>query len=59
MKDGKALLEALEELVASIERRWEGESDRKRANAISPRTEEALTAARAAIAAAKGEDQWQ
>ena len=37
-----ALADVLAELVASIERRWEGETQRKRENAISPRTEEAL-----------------
>ena len=49
------LLDALDELQSSIERRWLGETDRKRANAVSPRTEEALVAARAAIAKARGE----
>lgn len=34
--------ELLRELVESIERRWAQESERKRSNAISPRTEEAL-----------------
>jgi hypothetical protein len=34
--------ELLRELVEAIERRWLGESERKRSNAISPRTEEAI-----------------
>lgn len=42
--------EALKELIAAIDARWEGESDRKRSNAISPRMEEALTAARKVLA---------
>lgn len=46
------LYEALDELQASIEKRWQGESERKRANAISPRTEDALIAAREALAKA-------
>lgn len=46
------MVEALAELANSIERRWEGETDRKRANSVSPRTEEALIAARALIARA-------
>ena len=49
----RQLLEALEELATSIERRWSGESERKRANGVSPRMEDALCAARAAIAKAK------
>lgn len=36
---------ALVELIAAIDARWCGESDRKRANAISPRMEEAIAAA--------------
>ena len=47
------VLEILEELVASIDKRWEGESQRKRENAISPRTEDALERARAIIAKAR------
>lgn len=40
------LEKALSELIAAIDRRWEGESEKKRANAISPRMEEAIDAAR-------------
>lgn len=40
------LFEALAELVCAIEKKWEGESDRRRANALSPRIEDALTAAK-------------
>lgn len=47
------LLEALKELVASIDRRWEGSTTRQRENAISPRTEDALEAARTLIAKAR------
>lgn len=53
MTKEQKLLEVLTELVASIERRWEGESDRKRANAVSPRTEEALEAAKELIETAE------
>jgi hypothetical protein len=38
--------DTLAELIESIDRRWSGESDKKRANAISPRMEEAIAAAR-------------
>lgn len=34
--------ELLRELVEAIERRWQGEPERKRANAVSPRMEEAI-----------------
>jgi hypothetical protein len=34
--------ELLRELVEAIERRWLGETERKRANAVSPRMEEAI-----------------
>lgn len=37
------------ELLAATERRWEGETQRKRENAISPRMEEAMEALRSAI----------
>lgn len=37
----------LKELVDAIDARWAGETDRKRANAISPRMEDAIDAARA------------
>lgn len=36
----------LRELVEAIDRRWDGESERKRAAAISPRMEEAIEAAK-------------
>lgn len=39
-------LQALKELLAAIDARWEGESERKRANAISPRMEDAIAKAR-------------
>jgi hypothetical protein len=32
----------LRELVEAIERKWSGETDRKRSNALSPRIEEAM-----------------
>lgn len=48
------LLAALTELVAAIDKRWTGESARKRSNAISPRMEEALFKARAIIRKVKG-----
>jgi len=34
--------ELLKELVEAIERRWLGESPRKRSNAVSPRMEQAI-----------------
>jgi len=34
--------ELLRELVLAIDRKWSGESERKRQNALSPRIEEAL-----------------
>lgn len=49
-------LDALKELVSAIDARWEGESERKRSNAISPRMEEALTIARKVIAAQDSEN---
>lgn len=48
--ENERLRAILAELVASIDKRWEHESDRKREAAISPRTEEALEAARALLA---------
>lgn len=45
------VLEAAAELLAAIDRRWEGESERKRANAISPRMEDAISNLRAALQA--------
>jgi hypothetical protein len=44
---------ALRELVEAIGCKWDGESERKRANALSPRIEEALAAAKSALAANK------
>ena len=49
-----ALYEALAELIASIDKRWEGETERKREAAVSPRTEEAIAAAKFLLAAARG-----
>jgi len=43
------LHKALTELVAAIDKRWADEPERKRANAISPRMEDALAAARAVL----------
>lgn len=43
--------EALKELIEAIDKRWDGESDRKRANAISPRMEDAIARAREVLAA--------
>lgn len=40
---------ALRELIAAIDRRWEGESQRKREAAVSPRMEEAIEAGRALL----------
>ena len=40
------LRSALAEIVAAIDKRWADEPERKRANAISPRMEEAIKAAR-------------
>ncbi len=37
---------ALAELVTAIERKWSGETERRRSNALSPRIEEALEAAK-------------
>ncbi len=42
---------AAAELLAAIDRRWEGETDRKRANGVSPRMEEAIAELREALAA--------
>lgn len=36
------IISAAAELLAAIERRWEGETDRKRDAAISPRQQEAM-----------------
>ena len=52
--EAQELLEALKELVASIDRRWAGETARRRENAISPRMEDALDTARKAISRAEG-----
>lgn len=50
----------LRELVASIDARWEGESERKRSNAISPRMEEAIRRAREMLASGEIEtdNEW-
>lgn len=40
------IVEALGELVCAIERKWEGEPERRRANALSPRIEDALKKAK-------------
>lgn len=53
----KQLVAALTELKVSIEKRWAGETARKRENSVSPRTEDALVAARAALAAAREKEQ--
>lgn len=42
----EAIVAAAAELLAAIDRRWEGETDRKRENAISPRQEDAMEALR-------------
>jgi hypothetical protein len=34
--------ELLRELIEAIGKRWDGETDRKRSNAISPRMEDAI-----------------
>jgi hypothetical protein len=39
-------IDALKELVEAIDAKWEGETERKRSNAISPRMEDALANAR-------------
>lgn len=46
---------ALEELVRSIEIRWEHETKRKRENNVSPRTEAALIQTRAILAKTEGQ----
>ena len=46
----ESLRAALEELETAIERKWGGsETEKRRANALSPRIEEALEAARKAL----------
>lgn len=40
----------LAELIASIDKRWEGETERKREAAVSPRTEDAMEAGRSLLA---------
>lgn len=51
------LEQVLAELIAAINRRWEGETEKKRANAISPRIEEAIEQARKLLSnKRKGED---
>lgn len=44
------LAAAAKELLDAIDKRWEGESDRKRENAISPRQEEAMRVLREVLA---------
>lgn len=44
---------ALLELVTAIERRYDGESDRKRSNALSPLIEDCLAEAKAILATIK------
>lgn len=46
MSETEKLKVALNELLDAIDARWSGESDRKRANAISPRMEDAIAGAR-------------
>lgn len=53
--EAPAMLEALREIEAAIERKWGQESDRRRANALSPRIEEALADIRALLARIGGE----
>ncbi len=50
--DNERLREVLKEFVDALEARWGGEPPRRRENAVSPRMEDALVAARAAIAKA-------
>lgn len=47
----KELRVALAELVEAIGKRWDGESEKKRANAISPRMEEAIANAKRILGA--------
>lgn len=58
LSQAHARIEALEgpaaELISAIDKRWAGETARKRENAISPRMEEAIEALRAALAQSKG-----
>ena len=49
ISDNKRLREALEGLVRSIGEKWDGETERRRANALSPNIEEALESARRAL----------
>lgn len=52
--EAPAMVEALREMVAAFDRRWAGESDRKRKAAISPRMEEAIDNMRAILARIDG-----
>jgi hypothetical protein len=51
----ESLRDALRELVNAISKRWDGETERKRSNAISPRMEEAIAAARVALRMREGD----
>lgn len=51
MTEAQTLREQAAELLAAIDRRWEGESQRKRENAVSPRMEDAMEALRKTLAA--------
>ena len=46
LADACNAITALRKLVEAIDRRWEGEAQRKRDNAVSPRMEEAIAEAR-------------
>jgi hypothetical protein len=50
------LADAAGELLAAIDRRWCGETDRKRASAISPRQEDAMDALRDILSTAQAKD---
>ena len=50
------LVEVVSELIDSINKRWAGETARKRGNAVSPRTEEAMKAGRKLLRTLKGEE---
>lgn len=43
-------IEAIREFLAAFDKKWDGETERKRGQAISPRMEEALTNLRRIIA---------
>jgi hypothetical protein len=47
--------QALREMLDAISKRWDGETEKKRSNGVSPRMEEAIAAARVALLMRDGE----